>query len=42
MSTASYKRIKAVFIRDTEFVKTATGKLMQQASIDTSGGRGKR
>ena len=36
-SIARYKRIKAVFIRDTEFVKTATGKLMRQASIDTSG-----
>ena len=39
---ASYKRIKSVFIRETEFVKTATGKLMRQANIDTSGSRVKR
>ena len=40
-SVANYKTIRAVYIRDTEFVKTATGKLMRQASIDTSGGRTK-
>jgi long-chain acyl-CoA synthetase len=34
---ADYKRIRAIFIRDTEFVKTATGKLMRQASIYSSG-----
>jgi long-chain acyl-CoA synthetase len=39
---ANYKRIRAVYIRDTEFVKTATSKLMRQASIDTYGGRAKR
>lgn len=31
----NFKRIRNVYIRDTEFVKTATGKLMRQASIDT-------
>jgi long-chain acyl-CoA synthetase len=30
----NYKRIRNVFIRDQDFVKTATGKLMRQASID--------
>ena len=39
---ANYKHIRAVVIRETEFVKTATGKLMRQASIDTSGGWVKR
>jgi long-chain acyl-CoA synthetase len=34
-SIPNYKRIRNVCIRDTEFVKTATGKLMRQASIDT-------
>jgi len=37
---ASYKRIRSVFIREIEFVKTATGKLMRQASIDTFGKKG--
>jgi long-chain acyl-CoA synthetase len=31
----NYTRIRNVFIRDQDFVKTATGKLMRQASIDT-------
>jgi long-chain acyl-CoA synthetase len=34
----NYKRIRNVYVRDTEFVKTATGKLMRQASIDTYSG----
>jgi long-chain acyl-CoA synthetase len=31
----NYKRIRNVFVRDQNFVKTATGKIMRQASIDT-------
>jgi len=33
----NYKRIRAVFLRNTEFIKTATGKIMRQANIDTIG-----
>jgi len=36
-SCPNYKRIRAVYVRNTEFVKTATGKIMRQANIDTIG-----